>query len=318
MVGGYLSVIPMTRIATELAQKIVAGTAEGIDTANLYIAVQKIDNDTITVEYGYKNEQKIPVSLFGVMYGIDKKPVAGGQTKLSGEVIGRLATSKPETAKGECRSSYIVEYSVVNSPGGWGRLLYYVLMHYAGNHGITADRVKSSGAAVSAWNRLWEDSEVNKLSLDDFYDPFTPEKSDDCNLASSGAYGEKELEKNAEAARKERALHSTEAHKWNRFLRGYEKAQEHEEDPDAPEQTPEQRAERAEKYKKEKASKLNYVYVADSRDAVSILSDAGKLSFNGKFAPKQKTVAPTATRTNVPQPISLREEYSLFAMLYGD
>ena len=92
-------------------------------------------------------------------------------------------------AKGQCNDSYVVEYAVVNQPGGgWGRLLYYVAMHYVGENGLISDRVQSSVDAVATWNKLWNDTEIEKKPLDDFYDPKTPDKKDDCNLASSGKY----------------------------------------------------------------------------------------------------------------------------------
>lgn len=287
----------MTKVATEIAKKIVNGTPE-IDTNNLYIDVERIDKDIISVSYRYKGQYKQSPDLTDLMYGDKSKPTVN--TKLTGEVFTRLATSTPKTSKGPCRNTYIVEYAAVNAPGGgWGRLLYYIAMHYAGKNGITADRVKSSSDAVAAWNKLWEDGEVKKLSLDDFHDPTTPDLSDDCNLASSGVYAL--LSGQAD----DKSIHSAEAHDWNKMLQGAKRKRPGEESPEEQEESPEEKAQRAEKYKKEKASKLNYVYIADSREAINLLNDAGKLSYNGKFSP-QKTALPTQ-QALIPQPIAIKE-----------
>lgn len=291
----------MSNVAKEMAKKLVSNTAEGIDTKGLYINVQKIDSDIMTVEYQYKSQTKSSVSLTGVMYGGQEKP--SGSTKLAGEVTARLASSKKD-AKGKCLDAFIVEYAVSNVAGGWGRFLYYILMHYAGSHGITADRVRSSSAAVSVWNKIAADSSVNRLPLDDFYNPATATKDDDCNLASSGIYGEKPVEKEASAAQKEKALHSKDAHDWNRLLRGEEETTQSEET---------SKEEKAENYKNAKASALNYVYVGESKEAVDMLIQAGMLAINDQFPRKQAVVV--GRPTNVPKP--LEEQVSLQDVLFG-
>ena len=305
----------MTQKATELAKNLTKAT--DIDINGLYIDIKRIDNDIITATYRYRNEKKQTASLHDLIYN-QKSQSKGG--KLTGEASGILASSNMDASKGPCRNTYVIEYSVVNTPGGgWGRLLYYIIMHYAAEHGITPDRVKSSSSAVGTWNKLWADSEVEKLPLDDFFDPQTADPIDDCNLASSGVYGEKEPT-SSDPKQAERYKQSKYAHDWNRMLRGDKKGVgdsvfDENEQPSSPEEM----ASRAEKYKKEKASKLNYVYVADSREAIKILIDAGMIAFDGKFPPKLSVTNLPVQKTPVPKTIQpIRESHlSIYYLLFG-
>jgi len=299
----------MTTIATQLATKLVNETP-----SNLYLDVEHIDNDLIFITYRYKNESLQSVSLTDVMYRDKTKPTK--VEKIKGELIARLATSsgQADKAKGSCNGSYVVEYVVVDPPGGgWGRLLYYVAMHFAKDKGLIADRIKSSGDAVATWNKLWNDPEINKTKqLDDVYDPKTPTRSDDCNLASSGVYNEKEDDKNLE--RKE---YSRESHKWNPLLRG-KKPDANEQDDEEYDKDPVAAKERADKYKLEKASKVNYTYIADSKEAINILSNAGRIAYDGKFPQKPSaTLASVTARPDVPRPLEENHVF-LYGILFGD
>jgi hypothetical protein len=289
----------MSAITTELANKLVSKTGE-IDTNNLYIDVEKVDNDHISVKYKYKGEKVSSASLMNAMFSGPSREQKKG-SKIAGEVYATLATSEKgkKNAKGPCNNAYIVEWAVVSvAGGGWGRLLYYVAMHFAGKNGITADRIKSSSSAVEVWNKLWSDADVEKLPLDDFFDPKTPNLNDDCNLASSGVYGEKPTDE-------EKGADSAEAHDWNPSLRG---------DKDTEKLSPEEKAKRAKQYKEIKASKLNYVYRGESKEAINILANAGMLAINGQFPKKQTVVA----NRSVPAPKPLEEQVSLYGILFGD
>lgn len=295
----------MTQTATQIAKEFVKTSAP-----DLYLDVEHVDKDLISVTYRYRKEKFINVSMFDMMFrkkSEEKKP-----NKFSGELVARLATSSKDDSKGACRNAYVVNYAVVNAPGGGlGRLLYYIVMHYAGASGITADRVKSSYDAVSAWNKLSSDSEVKKLPLDDFYNPKTPDLEDDCNLASSGIYP-------TGKEHGERGEHSKEAHDWNPRLKGYESNEEKTEElyGENP-KSPVEREKLAKEYKAKKASVLNYVYYGESREAINILNNAGKLAYNGKFVPKPSVDLSLMQKRTVPQAL---EENGLFLyeFLFGD
>ena len=138
----------MSQIATQIATDFVKNSAP-----DLYINVEHIDADIIHITFRYQKQKFLDVSMFDMMLrkkGEYKKP-----EKFSGELFAKLATSNKNASKGPCRDAYVVEYAIVNAPGGGlGRLLYYIAMHYAGSHGITADRLKSSADAVGAWTSI--------------------------------------------------------------------------------------------------------------------------------------------------------------------
>jgi hypothetical protein len=292
----------MTQIATQLAKNFLRDTP-----SNLYINVEHLDSDIIHATFRYQGEKFKDVSMIDMMFRDKTKPVQN--QKLSGEVFAKFAKSNPEASKGSCRDAYVIEYAIVNIPGGgYGRLLYYVVMHYAASHGITADRVKSSSDAVGTWNKLWNDSEVQKLPLDDFFDPKTPDPNDDCNLASSGIYPQGK-------EHGEKAEHSKKAHDWNPYLKGHEG--DDSDDSEEYEKDPVLKQEKAEQYKKQKASKLNYVYVAESRQAINILNDAGRLAYNGKFAPKPTKTVSSIVGRNVPKPLE-ENHVLIYNLLFGD
>jgi hypothetical protein len=290
----------MTTIATQLATKLVNETLK-----ELYINVDHSFQDIIRVTYRYKDEpQEKDVSLTSAMEHDRTKPAEG--EKIYGEVYAKLASSSPDKAKGPCNDSYVVELAVVNQPGGgWGRLLYYIAMHYAGENGLISDRVRSSSNAVATWNKLWNDSEIKKKLLDDFYDPKTPDEKDDCNLASSGKYS-------TEDSNKEKAKFSKSAHNWNYFLGGHRKETKGEY-----EELSDPNPERAKEYKEQKANKLNYTYISESREAISILADAGRLAYNGKFSPKKTTTISSINRPATPRPIEENHVF-LYDILFGD
>lgn len=290
----------MTTIATQLATKLVNET-----TKELYINVDHSFKDIIRVTYRYKDEpEEKDVSLFSVMGQNRPKPVEG--EKIYGEVYAKLASSSPDKAKGPCNDSYVVELAVVNQPGGgWGRLLYYVAMHYAGKNGLISDRVLSSSDAVATWNKLWSDSEIEKKPLDDVYEPKTPEKQDDCNLASSGKYS-------TDDTHTEKAKFSKSAHNWNYLLRGQKKEKQ-----DEYEILSDPNPEHAKEYKEQKANKLNYTYISESRKAISILADAGRLAYNGKFSPKKTTTISSVSPAIAPKPLEENHVF-LYDILFGD
>lgn len=290
----------MTTIATQLATKLVNET-----TKELYINVDHSFQDIIRVTYRYKDEpEEKDVSLLSVMGLNSPKSVEG--EKIYGEVYAKLASSSPEKAKGPCNDSYVVELAVVNQPGGgWGRLLYYVAMHYAGKNGLISDRVLSSSNAVATWNKLWNDSEIQKKSLDDVYNPKTPEKKDDCNLASSGTYSTEDTDA-------EKAKFSKSAHNWNYLLRGQKKEKK-----DEYEILSDPNLDRAKEYKEQKANKLNYTYISESRKAISILADAGRLAYNGKFSPKKTTTISSINPTTAPKPLEENHVF-IYDILFGD
>lgn len=296
----------MSQIATQIATDFVKNSAP-----DLYINVEHFGKDIIHVTFRYQNQKFLDVSIFDMM--LRDKTKQTKPEKFSGELFAKLATSNPEASVGECRDAYVVEYAIVNEPGGGlGRLLYYIAMHYAGSHGITADRLKSSADAVGAWNKLYADSEIKKLPLDDVYDPKTPDSKDDCNLASSGIYPTgKEHGKKGEDSEK--------AHDWNPRLKGYESHEESNDDEyaDIPKISKVEREKRGQEYKKKKASVLNYVYYGESRQAINILNNAGKLAYNGKFAPKPSTTLSAMQKRNVPQALEENHVF-LFDLLFGD
>ena len=240
----------MSRVASELAQNLITGVP-GLDTKNLYISVRFIQNELMFVEYKYKDKpaERAGVNPFG----------KNSETLVVGDLEAQTAESNKDT-KGPCLGAFVIRSVAVRPRGGWGRLLYYIAMHFAGKRGITADKIKSSPNDVSAWNKLYADSEVKKRLLDDINNPQTPEKEDDCNLASSGIYGHEK---------------SKDSFDWNRELYGG--------DHDADTETPEEKQERlkkGEEYRKTKASKLNYVYYGTSEEAINALSRAGKIIVN--------------------------------------
>lgn len=241
----------MSNVASNLVKNLIDGV-QGIDTQNLYINIDFVDNDLMFIEYRYK-DKKTAVTGF-------RSDAQKGENGIlvTGDLEAQLATSN-DGAKGQCWGAYIIRSVSVRPQGGWGRLLYYIAMHFSGNKGITADREKSSASAVGAWNNLFGDNQVTKKPLDDIQNPITPSSEDDCNLASSGIYG---MEK------------SKSSYEWNPMLLhgdSHEKS------------TEEDRLEKGEHYRKIKASKLNYVYYWQSPEIIEMLQKAGKLVINGQM-----------------------------------
>jgi hypothetical protein len=216
----------MSGIAFELAKKLV-DKASDVNTNGLYISVTTAEDGFLFIDYKYSNEKENKFS--------------GSSQKLTGWV----ECAKPENfqdAMGECLDSFIVKNTRVSVKGGYGRLLYYIAMHFAGESGITPDRAMSSSDDVGAWNNLYNDSSVKKVALDDYKNPQTPPKRDDCNLASSGLYGDEE---------------SSKSYSWNEKLSD-------------------------EEYRKMKASKLNYVYIGSFPEVINLLASNGKLYVDNK------------------------------------
>lgn len=246
----------MSNFAKKLAEQLINGIA-GIDTENLYINVDLTGTDSIMIEYRYKDKK---TAITGFHSSVQK----GEKGDLvTGDLEAQLASSNEE-AKGPCLNAYIIKNVAVRPQGGWGRLLYYIAMHFSGEHGITADREKSSSSAVGAWNNLYADSEVQKLPLDNVFDPITAPKDDDCNLASSGIYG---YEK------------SKDSYQWNPML-SYGDERNVDIENIAPE---EERLKKGDEYRKIKASKLNYVYKGRFPEVIGMLQQANKLVVNGKI-----------------------------------
>ena len=112
------------------------------------------------------------------------------------------------------------------------------------------------------------------------------------------------------------------AHDWNPRLKGYESNEESNTDEyyssdNTPKINKVEREERGQEYKKKKASVLNYVYYGESRQAINILNNAGKLAYNNKFAPKPSTHLASMQKRNIPQ--ALEENYVfLYEFLFGD
>ena len=116
----------------------------------------------------------------------------------------------------------------------------------------------------------------------------------------------------------EKGEHSEKAHDWNPRLKGYESHEEAEEDRYSENPKSEvEREERGQEYKKQKASVLNYVYYGQSNEAISILNNAGKLSYNGKFAPKPSTTLASFRRKDIPRPLEENHVF-LYDLLFGD
>ena len=245
----------MSKVALELAQNLVSGVP-GVDTVNLYISISFVDNELMFVEYKYKDKETKTTGFYG-----DTQKGENG-VLVTGDLEAQVAESN-DAAKGPCLGAFIIRSVSVRPRGGWGRLLYYIAMHYSGRRGITSDKEKSSADAVGVWNKLFADSEVKRKVLDDINNPQTPEKEDDCNLSSSGIYG---YEK------------SKTSYQWNPSLSyGDEKNVD-------PEQIPpeEERLKKGEEYRKIKASKLNYVYYGSMSETINLLARAGKLEVNGQ------------------------------------
>lgn len=232
----------MTSKAVSLAKSLF----KDVETKNLFIKVET-NNKLLNISYEYHKGKNVEPANTS-----DKK-----KDILSGYIDAEVASGKPDKNLGECYGAYIIEKSEVNKPGGHGRLLYYIAMHFAGDKGIAPDRILSSEFAVRAWNYLFDDPEVTKKLLDNFYEPHrTPETTeDDCNLASSGFYldnfkmsdlGELETD-NPKDINLPKTVHSQSSYYWNLNLADKE-------------------------YRDIKASKLNYVYVADSSDLIEYLT----------------------------------------------
>lgn len=214
----------MTSKAVSLAERLFGD----VETRNLFIKVE-VDGEHISVSYEYDNKRSKPADF-------------GNKKKLNGSVIAYAASMNKYKNLGPCFDAYIVDQSRVNKKGGYGNLLYYLTMHFAGDKGIAADRILSSDQAVNSWNRLYDDSKVIKKPLDDFFDPRTLPPEDDCNLASSGIYSLTPEEPESVKLR-----HAYSSYSWNDNLEDKE-------------------------YREIKASKLNYVYVADSSDLIEYLT----------------------------------------------
>jgi hypothetical protein len=245
----------MTTKAVSLAESLFGD----VETRNLFIKVE-VDGQRISVSYEYDNKRSQPADF-------------GSKKKLNGSVIAYAASVNKDKNLGPCFDAYIVDQSRVNKKGGYGNLLYYLTLHFAGDKGITADRILSSMEAVNSWNRLYADSEVVKKPLDDFYDPKTPPPEDDCNLASSGIYGDTTEEPESIKSR-----HAQSSYSWNASLAD-------------------------EKYRAIKGSKLNYVYVADSSDLIDYFTSINiPVAVNGK-QPEFKD-EPTLTLTSPESDIS--------------
>lgn len=215
----------MTAIALGLAKNLVDSS---INKEGLKINVTV--GNYILVTYDYDDSIENP-ELYGVLQAV-------------------FAGDMPEEAQGPCRNAYIVKIANIDDSSkgkikGLGRLLYYIAMHFAEGDGITADRIRSSADAVGVWNNLFADSEVTKKPLDDYKNDQTPEKEDDCNLASSGVYSIKGFEDLNKAADLSAAT------QWNPNLSGKQSAE----------------------YIEKKSSKLNYVYYGDSQDAIDFLNN---------------------------------------------
>ena len=250
--GEYLPV--MSAVALKLAQQMVDG-ASGVDTLDLFINVIHQDSDLLFVEYGYKGQKTQQTGFHATT-----QQGAGGQ-KVQGDLEAELAPGN-KGAKGECLSSYIIRSVSARPQGGWGRLLYYVAMHYAGEHGITADREKSSSDAVGAWNNIARDPAVSKKPLDDVQNPQTPGKEDDCNLASSGLYGHEK---------------SRDSYEHNPMLSYGDERNMDPDDVIDGKVSEKERLARGDEYRKTKGSTLNFVYYAQIPDVIAMLTKAGKL-----------------------------------------
>jgi len=231
----------MTATALTLAKYLMDNPA--IKKQGLYIDVVFNPKQTIEIDYRYKDLTRLASSV-----NLESANIEKGTNILKGNLIATFAGTDKEKNKGDCLDAYVVEYSATNIKGGYGRLLYYIAMSLVGDAGITADRVLSSADAVGAWNNLYADPEVKKLPLDDFYNPKTESTKDDCNMSSSGIYGEPEDEPEDEE-KKQQAFHSLRSHDWNPKLSGKE----------------------SQEYKTQKASKTNYVYYGNSQDAIDFL-----------------------------------------------
>ena len=116
----------------------------------------------------------------------------------------------------------------------------------------------------------------------------------------------------------EKGEHSEKAHDWNPRLKGYESHEESDADEygEAPKISKVEREERGQEYKKKKASVLNYVYYGEAREAINILNNAGKLAYNGKFAPKPSATLSSMQARNVPQRLEENHVF-LFDLLFG-
>jgi hypothetical protein len=242
----------MSEVFSSLASKLIKGS-EGIDNDGLYINVDFVDEDLIFVDYRYKNKK-------GSRTGFYSSAEKGEQgMRVLGELEAQAASTN-EGAKTNCLGAYIVRNVSARPQGGWGRLLYYVAMHFASTKGvgITADRVKSSANAVSAWNNLYSDPSVRKELLDNYLEPTTQPIEDDCNLASSGIYG---------------AEKSKDSYEWNPKLQHGDSEES---------ETEEKKTGKGEEYRKIKASKLNYVYKGSFPDIISQLIQTGKLHVGGQ------------------------------------
>lgn len=225
----------MTSKAVSLAESLFGD----VEARNLFIKVE-VNIERISIQYQYDSKRSQPADF-------------GSKKKLNGSVVAYAASVNKDKSLGPCFNAYIVDQSLVNKQGGYGRILYYLAMHFAGDKGITADRVLSSMQAVGAWNNLYADSEVIKKSLDDFYNPITPPPEDDCNLASSGIY-----EDNPNEPESVKTTHTQSSYSWNPSLAD-------------------------KKYRAIKASKLNYVYVADSTDLINYLTSINiPVAINGE------------------------------------
>jgi len=247
----------MTSNAVSLARTLF----RDVETRNLYIKVE-VDKQRISVSYQYDSKRSQPADF-------------GSKKKLNGSVIGYAASVNKDKSLGLCHNAYIIDQSLVNKKGGYGNLLYYLTMHFSESNGITADRVLSSADAVNSWNRLYDDPEVTKKLLDDFHDPKTPPIEDDCNLASSGVYGN-----NPKESETLKTKHTQSSYSWNASLAD-------------------------EKYKITKASKLNYVYVANSSDLIDFFASINiPVAVNGEQPNFKDEPSPTVTSPTETSPKS--------------
>lgn len=258
----------MSAVALKLAKQMIDGIS-GIKTEGLYIKVIHQDSDLIFVEYQYAGKKAQTT-------GFNSAEVKSSEGVLvQGELEAELATGN-KGAKADCLDSFIIRNVSARPQGGWGRLLYYIAMHYAGNHGITADREKSSGSAVGAWNNLASDSSVVRKQLDDFKSPTTPDTKDDCNLASSGIYGHE---------------NSRDSYEWNPMLSYGDERHINPDDIIDGKVSEKDRLAKGDEYRKTKASNLNFVYYHQIPDVVNMLTKAGKLFVDSDPKPMTESIS---------------------------
>jgi GNAT superfamily N-acetyltransferase len=112
---------------------------------------------------------------------------------LPDKLYNRTADGKPtrETSpETPCRDALMVSFSRASK--GFGPLLYDVALEVAGARGLVSDRNVVSGPAANIWHYYFHSRpDINKKPLDDYENPQTPEKEDDCLFNSSKDKNEK-------------------------------------------------------------------------------------------------------------------------------